>query len=437
MTMDAIDGNRSFWDTVSSWGSTIKSSFWSQRQTTSCTSNLKDAELARFFYHFVGMGALAGGAGFASLAAFHAVSLPLGLLALPCALTSLGVYYYKESQDFESRDAIKKLHNKASLMSLESIVQTYGWNDMLRLGILSPEDFANKYRAHIKGKGLNEVMNQYEKTELQLSRCSAPFFHYHIPRPKEHAALWREETASIDCEQIFRTYPLEKLQKYSLVESGELECIKILKSDYDEIKAQHDQKISQIGQKFLEDTATHKGNFDREYERAAQVYREHPVVKELQSFEMHYTKELLKIQELQNKSISEARVRFNNALASSLSGPVQDYSRLTPADKAIYDRCKQVFQRDEAAAQQIANQQIAKMNQQRHDRLMSLNTEESRLKRERTQAQEAAKRHYDEAIRGFVQQKEAALRPIESSLQATAADCDRRYRAYLRISKNH
>ncbi|GEM_PF-5354748 len=438
MTLDTVRGaqSRSFREAASSWGSTLKSYFWMQRQTTSCTSNLKDVELGRFFYHFVSVGALAGGVCMVSLAVFHTVSLSMGLVAIPCALTFLGVTYYKESRDFESDEAIQKLHAKASLMSLESIVQTYGWNDMLRLGILSTDEFASKYRAHIKGKCLNDVIHHYEKTMLQLTRCTSRF-QYYVPLPKEHAALWREETASIHCEQIFKTYPLEKLQKYSLVDAREIECIKKLKRDYDEIKAQHDQKISQIEQKFKTDTKSHNENFERECLRVSQIYRDHSVVKELQGFEMHYTKERLKIQEQQSKSISEARSRFDRTLVTSLSGPVREYSRLSAADKVIYDRCKQAFQRDEAEARGIAYQRIDEINKQRHDRLLFLNAEESRLKRERTQAEEVAKKRYEEGIRGFVQQKEASMKPIESCLQETAGDCDRRYRAYLRISSKN
>ena len=260
-----------------------------------------------------------------------------------------------------------------------------------------------------------------------ISECSSHKFNYQVPRPRESSVLWRQETASMNCGQIFASYPFEKLEKYSLVECGELNCIKNLKRDYDAIKMQHAQRIEQIEQEFLASSAGHKNTFDVESARAAEGYNNHAVVRELQNIEMHYTKERLRVQDQQNKSISEARSRFDNALLSAIGSNHRDYARLTPAHKAIYDQKLRDFQQAESSARQTAYQQIDQINRLRNDRLQYLHTEEARVRQERTQSLAAAKGRYDASIGAFVQRKQAALQPIQSALSNAADDCDARY----------
>lgn len=419
----------------SSWKETFKSYFWDSRKKVNSTYNLENAELTRFFNRLLSATVISGGVCIASLALFEVIAWPVGLVVLPCALTSMGLNLYNNQiVDFESPYELDKLQNKASKMSLNEVIQTYGWSDMLRLGILSPDQFSSKYRMCVRNKNLNDVISYYEKTLRHVSQCSSPKYNYQVPLPREFAMLWRQETAHINSEKIFQTYPLEKLEKYSLVDQGELSCIKNLKRDYDVIKIQHDQKISQIEQEFLSNTVVQKNNFDLESARAMQIYNDNTIVKELQGFEMFYAKERLKIQEQQNKSIGDARSKFDNGLSSSIGGNYRDFARLTPAHKEIYGRFLREFQQSESLAQQAAYKQIDRMNKQRNDRLQYLHAEEARLNQERTQSLVAAKNRYDESIREFVQKKEVSLRPIQYSLNSAANDCDGRYRAYLRIS---
>lgn len=435
MSINVVSNNSGWIGSPSSWGRTFKSYFWDSRQKADGTSNLENAELTRLFRRLLSAGLATGGIGIATFATFGVVSWSVGLLAIPCALSSAGLNFYdNQVRDYESPYELEKLQNKASKLSLEEVIQIYGWSDMLRLGILGPDEFSNKYRMHLKGKSLNEVIHYYEKTLRHLSQCSSHKFSYQVPRPRESMSLWHKETAVLSCEQIFQSYPVEKLEKYSLVEHGELNCIKKLKVSYDAIKMQYDQKIAQIEQEFLTSTVGHKTAFEIESARIAQVYNTHAVVRELQGIEMHYTKERLKVQERQNQTISEAKVRFDNALIYAFGNNHPDYARLTPASKAIYDKHQREFQQAEALARQIAHQHIDQINRLRHERLQHLHTEEARVRQERIQSLAAAKSHYDASIGEFFQRKQAALQPIQSALSVTAGDCDSRYRAYLRMN---
>lgn len=420
---------------VSSWGQSLKSYFWGSKLTVDNTSSLENAELTRFFNRLLSAGVVGSGVCIASLALFEVIAWPVGFLVIPCALTSMGLNLYNSQvSDFESPYELEQLQNKASKMSLNEVIQTYGWSDMLRLGILSPDQFSNKYRQHLKGKSLIEVINYYEKTLCHVSQCSSPKYSYRVPHPREFAALWRQETVHINCEQIFQRYPLEKLEKYSLIGQGELNCIKNLKGDYDAIKMQHDQKIFQIEQEFLSSIVIQKRTYETECLNAEQVYNNSAFIRELHGIEMYYAKERLKVQEQQNKSVAEARSRFNNSLICSIGGNYHDYARLTPAKKAIYDQCMREFKHAESTAHQTAYRQIDQINKQRNDRLQYLHTEEARLKQVRIQSIGNAKVRYDESIREFLQKKEVSLKPIQAALNSTADDCDGRYRAYLRIS---
>ena len=152
--------------------------------------------------------------------------------------------------DYENPDELEKFRSEAKQMSLESVVQAYGWNDMLRFGILTPDQFAQKYRKQLQGMNLVEIIAHYEKTLRHIAHCSLVKFEYQVPSPRESARQWREGTALKTFEQIIQTYPLDKLEQHAIIEYGELSTIKNLKREYEAIKAQCDQQLPKLRRNF-------------------------------------------------------------------------------------------------------------------------------------------------------------------------------------------
>lgn len=412
--------------------------FWKTRLAANGSCGMTNVEITRLCTRLSAVGLAVAGIGSVSLAALGLVAWPIGFVAIPCALAAAGLVWYSvQFNDYENPDELEKFRNDAARMGLESVMQTYGWNDVLRFGILSPESFAQKYRQHLQGKTLIQVMDAFENALRRISQCPSPRFDFQVPHPRESARLWRSETATKTFEEILQTYPLEKLEKYSLVEAGELNCLKSLKREYDVIKANRDQRVAQVEREFQASTVEPKRVYDQECARADQVYNNNYAVRELQGFELIYARERQTVQEQQNRSKREARERFERAVARITDNGNVAYSALQPTEKGLYDQQQMELQHAESQADLAARLQIQNIDQRRHGRLILLNTEEARVRQERAGSIENAKRVYDAAVVLQRQRKEHNLGPIESSFRSSASDFNGRYRAYLRTIGVH
>ncbi len=408
--------------------------YWKSRMTVNSSSGLTNVEMTRLFTRLAGIGVVGTGLTTFSLAALGLVSWPVGLIVIPCAVVAGGLIWYNyKMNDYENPDELEKFRSDAKRMSLESVVQAYGWNDMLRFGILTPDQFALKYRQQLQGMNLIEIISLYEKTMRHISQCTSAKFEYQVPSPRESARQWRQETAIKTFEEIIQTYPLDKLEQYGIIEHSELSTIKNLKREYEAIKAHCDQQVFQIEKEFQDNTGVPKSAYDAECARADQMYKENYAVKELQGFDFRYTRERQAVHEQQNRSKVEARAHFDCAVAPLTNHGLITYSNLPAWDKARYDQLKLELELKENQADSTACLQIEQINKQSHERRILLDSEEVRVKNLRVQMIEEAKRRYDADVNGSQLRKEERLRPIEASFRSSANDFHGRYRAYLRL----
>ncbi len=416
-------------------GRGAKNEFWEPRRVVNTSGGLSNAEYTRFCSRLISVGLAGGSLTAISLSAFSVVAWPVGLyIGLPCALAALGSTVYSlQLNDYENPEELENFRKQARQMSLEKVMQTYGWNDVLRLGILTPDSFADKYRSAVKDKSLVDVINYYEKTLGRIASARPLKFDFQVPRPSESSRRWREETANKTFQQIIETYPLDKLEKYRIVEQGELNCINNLKRDYLAIKNQHDQRVTQIETEFHLNTRTNRQAYEAECARAEQIYNSNNAVKELQGLELHYTKERQAVQQRQNQAKTEARARFDREVAVLTNGGSIPYAKLSEADKARYNQLRNEQQLACDSADAIVRSQIDQINSRRSSRLIQLNSEGTQAKNVKTQMVEAAKGLFERDIAGFQQSKENRLRPLVESLQSSARDFNGRYRAYLNL----
>ncbi len=411
----------------------LGATFWNNRLITNDFGGLTTLETARLASRLLALTMLAVGVGVVYLSGVGVIASSFALLAVPCAIIVGAVIIYNiRLNNYENPDELLKFQRDASKMNFESVFQAYGWNDVLRFGILNPEQFAQKYRERIQGMSLIEVIAYYEKTVNRISQCSFHKFRYQVPSPRESAGLWSKETENTPLEKIILTYPLDKLEKYSIVDKNELNCISNLKKDYQALKLEHDAKVLQFHKEFETQTVDFKRAYEAECARANNAYDQSDVLKELQGCEFHYAKERQAVQEGLNSSKVEARARFEREVALITENGKISYNYLSNEIKTHYDQLKLKLQQDENQADTIARLRIEQINAGRNQRLIHLNQERDRLNSERNQIIEAAKKCYDEGVSAHLKRRQEGTKPFEESFQSSVAIVNGRYQAYLR-----
>lgn len=377
---------------------------------------------------------MAGG-GIAVLAAvgLGVASWPIALIAIPCALGAAATSWYSlQFDNYENPEELAKFRDDASPMSLEKIMQTHGWDKVLRWGIISAEQFSDKFRLQMREKNLIEIIDAYEKAMHRISQCSYRKFDYHIPAPSEWRGQWHAETAAKTFEEIIQTYPLDKLEKYNLLESGELRRLKELKNDYDKIKGNYDAEDAKAESGFQRSTTEHQERYQSDCEYAEYCYNNDESVKHLKAFEIENLRERQTVQERASRRKSEAKTRFEHAVAEMTNHGQIAYDRLPARDKATYDQHNNTMQLSVVQADNEARAQIANIDARSIAERNRLHQEESRVKSIRDAALKTAKERYDGATSSHLQHKKEEMAPSHIRFRGAVDDINGRYRAYLR-----
>ncbi len=406
------------------------------QRTLGSSSNgpLENTDVTRLKTHLFSSSLLLGGVGAVSLAAYQVIPMVAGLLAIPCALIALKAHWQSPPSDKDTGASIQG-QNRASHMSFERLIQVYGWNDLLRLKILPPQQFTYKYREGLRGKGIKEVISTYEDTMNQLSRYRSHSSEYHVPQPKECARLWHQETVNMPLSTILETYDLDQLGSYGLVESGELNFIKKLKGIYESIETRLDDKIYDVEKKFDANTQPQKQVYDQECEGIHRAYKSNSAVRELNNFDFSYTKRRQKVQEEQSQKIQSASNRLNNEIFRLSKNGMLDETYLSAKEKERLEKYRRELDQAEFSARQTAAEQVESNDRFSQQRRTELEQKELLARAERDRALEEAKRRFEETAHEQIQCRDRVLKPMTKRVQTAASDCDKRYRAYLKINR--
>ncbi len=366
------------------------------------------------------------------LAGMGLISSSFAFLALPCAAVAFWIVWSQlRLTEQETPEELKKFQSDASAMSFENVIRTYGWKDVLRFGILNPEQFAQKYHDQIQGKNLTEVINYYEKTCRHMSRCSSHKFRYQVPPPREAAKLWVKETKEKSFEEILLHFPLDKLRKYAVVEPNELNCIDHLKRDYESLKVHRDAKIAQFQKEFDEGTAEFRHIYDAERSQANDRYNQSQTMKELRDFEFGFIKEKQEAQEAHSRSRGEAKGNFDREVGLITNQGRILYNQLSNGGKQLYDACKNRLETLNSQADYALRVATAQIDDRRKARLIDLNAAKEHLDAERYHSIEESKRRYEESIHVQKRRKEESIAPFEEAFQRSVKDINARYQAFL------
>jgi hypothetical protein len=381
------------------------------------------------------LGIIAVGAGMAlvSLAVIGTVVPQVALIAIPCALFAMGTLGYSATlNDYENPEELERFQRDAARMSLESVVSTHGWKNVLRWGILSQDQFATKFRQHLQDKNLVQIMDYYENVTRQIAEAPYVRYDYQIPNPREYRGQWRTETATITFEELIQRYSLDKLERYGIVETGEMHSLRDLSRDYEAIRINYTTRVAQVEREFAAITEGFRRTREATSAAANQLYNGNWAVTQLNNIETRNVREREAVLNGAQRRKDEAQGRYNRCIMSLTNNGQIPYERLSPREQGVYNQQNVELQVARATADNEARQQIAHINTRYVIERSSLNAEESRVRNERNQLLRAAQETYDRDIAPHNQRRINTLQPIEAAFRSSVNDINGRYRAYLR-----
>lgn len=413
--------------------------FWGSRLVTNGLCGLTTVETKRLCSRLLAGGLVLGGASAIGVAVAGIAPSAVAFLALPAIVLAAGSIWYSITlNEYENPEELEKFKNEAArLPSLDQVFEAYGINNVLHFGILSAESFAEKYRQQMRGKTLVEILTTYEQTQHKIAQCSAPRFNYVVPHPREWAHLWRTETATKTFEEIMRIYSFDQLERYRILEEGELNTLKELMRRFDIVRWSFTFKEAIAEGDFHNHISDAKRDYDETCSRADRNYQNNFAVLELQGIEQQYARERQRVQEQKNQMNQEAKWVFDRAVATLTANGQFPLAQLSMANKRAYAQEQQKLQQAYAQADSMARESIQQLDRHRADRLTYLEQEKNRAKEENQAIKSQAKIMYDIQIANPSAQKERVLAPAREAYRSALADLDALYRAYLRSIRVH
>lgn len=404
------------------------SDFWMGRTVQNAYFGLTSAEATRLTLRILAICAVSTGVGIVSFA-----TGPATLLAIPCFLGAIGAIWYSTNQDdYENREDLERYRRDAMGMGLDAVAQAHGWTNLLQWGIFTPDVFVQKYRSHLHGKNLVAIINYYEKVSALIAQVHHLRFQYQLPPPREWSGQWRQETATMTFDQIIQTYSLEKLEKYHILEIGELQRLQALKRDLEEIKKSYDKDIAVVERDFEIFTADFKRIYDIACVEADQAYNSNPALRDLRDLELRFVRDRETIQTRLSRRKSEAKAHFVDSVAPLTKNGAISQQRLTSSEKTTFNLHNSDFNREEAHAELEARTQFMEMNIRCQMDRERLNADVSTARSERDRKKNEAKAIFDADVASMKKSKIELLRPIEAAFQSSISDINHRYRSYLR-----
>ena len=411
----------------------VQSDFWRERSVQNSYFGLTSAEATRLTLRILAICAVSAAGCIVSLSSMGIIVGPATLLAIPCLLGAIGAIWFSINlDDYGNPEDLETYRRDAMGMGLEDVAQSYGWTHVLQWGIFTPDLFVQKYRSHLHGKNLMTIINYYEKVSTFIAQVPHSRYQYQLPSPQEWRGQWRKETAALTFEQIIQTYQLEKLEKYHILQMGELNRLKDLKLDLDEIKKRYQRDIATIEQGFIAYTADFKRTYDTACAEADRTYNSNSSLRNLREFELSFVRERATVQSQLSRRRGEAKMRFDSSVASLTKNGLISQQRLQPAEKVTYKLIHSDLNRDEAQAEREFHMQIEEVNKRCQMDQQRLNEAESIARGERDRTKNQAKAVFDDAVATMKLNKIERLRPIEVALQSAISDVNHRYKSYLR-----
>src|SRR6267154_4183478 len=140
------------------------SNFQHTRMVQNNFLGLTTAEITRLSLRLLGFGAVGAGISVIVTSVLGVSAWPISLLVVPCMFGAAGAIWYSfQLDDYENPEELAKFRDDATRMSLEQVIQGHGWSNVLRWGIITAEQFIDKYRQQMQSKNLIEIINAYER----------------------------------------------------------------------------------------------------------------------------------------------------------------------------------------------------------------------------------------------------------------------------------
>lgn len=218
---------------------------WRGRQLYSGQLGLGNPHVAQVAFRVLGALAASTAATFIVLSLCSIVVLGHSVIIPLCVLTSIFSFMRAKSiQSEQEAKALESMRQDIANLSLKEVASEYSWNQLFTRGILSPDEFAIRYREQVSSMTIMDAYEFYERAVKSFEDCPRPKHIYYVPLPSELRDKWVQETQEKTFEQIIETYPIEKLYNHNILSEREFNLLTELNGIYQAIKNERDRDLS-------------------------------------------------------------------------------------------------------------------------------------------------------------------------------------------------
>ena len=410
---------------------------WIGRQIHQAFSGITTEKVIHVTLRVLIILAIAAGVAVGVSAFVGVVTWPVGLAVFLLGIgTAVSLsWVMNRLQETRNPQYLLGMRKECAKMTLDQVIHRYGWENLIRWRLLTPRQFQEKYQQQIKTKNLEEIVQYYERASSSLAAVPNVPARYQIPAPNESKLQWTRETEAMTFEQIIQRYSVDKLEKYAIVDIGELHKIQELQRDFREVSELRNLRSQAVEQQFANATTPMREALNAQNNQAEQTYQNHPAVQGLRDFDLRCVRERHVLQQAHDVRLNALRAQLDQALARLTGNSKLTYSRLS---KEVQEQFVQRQSEYTSACEQADREffhQIQQMQTRHVAEREVLMQQEVQVRNERDQLRQNAQAQFDAATVAERQERERQLEPIQRFFTNSVRDLNQRYRAFLSLSR--
>jgi hypothetical protein len=409
-------------------------SFWKRNSTHYANLGESDAKVHSVAYRVIG-GLFAAMAvsvlilGACSIAvAGHTVIIPLSIL--------VSVFSFWRAMSIEKDQEASQLEliqKDVKYLPLPQIARRYSWSEIFGWGILTQDEFADAFRAHIKTLPILKMCAYYEKIVQRLEDCPRPKYTYSIPLPSEFRDKWYTETQNKTLEEIIQQYPLEILKKHNII-SGEEGCtLQGLKSLYEQAENQRQAAIKALDERSFPELRSSQITLQQAHRKIDQEYENHPAVKRLKVIDSEWGDCQA---EIRNRCVLKKEQAFTQCARFLEKRGVTHYKSLNTQDGFQYEALHQQYLLSADQIEKTAQDELLKVNEQYGQEKEYLSSEVHQLRQRREANKSRAAEANPSLIGSRQRDRQVSLLPIQERFRKIVIDLNAQYIAHRSIGGN-
>jgi|GEM_PF-6073202 len=413
------------------WTNASFISFWKSNPGHSANLGENEAKVNSVAYRVIGGLAAAMAAAILILGACSIVVVGHTVIIPLCILVSAFSFWRARSMEKEEEACqLETTRKEVKYLPLPQIANRYTWNEIFGWGILTADEFADAYRAHVKSLPILQVCAYYEKMVQRLEDCPRPKYTYSIPVPSEFRDKWYTETQNKTLEEIIQKYPLDTLKKHNIIIGEEWSSLLELKSLYEQADNQRQAAIKALDESRFPELQSSQIALEQANRKIDQEYENHPTVKRLKVIDSEWRDSQA---EIRNRCILKKEQAFTPCAGFLENRGITNYKKLKTQDRFQYEALHQQYLLSADRIEKAAQGELLKLDEQYGQEKEHLSSEVHRQQQRR----EANKSHATQAnpclIGSRQRDRQASIRPIQERFRKIVEDLNARYAVRQRV----